>query len=189
MVLADSNVWLALAFPKHEFHPAVETWFTRQKARDTVFFCRATQQSFLRLLTTSAVFAPHGLPALSNKSAWSVYEGLFADERISWTKEPGGVDSQWKKLAGNSKPSPKLGMDAYLAAVSGRIPNTLATFGRSSPRTASSATALPRRKAAFGSTCARMRRSPPRAARSQSSKGSRARANWSSASSARTPTR
>jgi predicted nucleic acid-binding protein len=31
-------------------------------------------------------------------------------------REPRGLDSQWKKLASGSKPSPKLWMDAYLAA-------------------------------------------------------------------------
>ena len=116
MLLADSNVWVALTLPKHEFHPAVRTWFGRQKSPHGVLFCRSTQQSFLRLLTTSAVLAPFGIPPLGNKEAWSVYEGFLADERISWATEPRGLDSQWKKLASGPKPSPKLWMDAYLAA-------------------------------------------------------------------------
>ena len=52
----------------------------------------------------------------SNKAAWQAYEGFLADERISWVEEPRGLESHWKKLAGNSKASPKLWMDAYLAA-------------------------------------------------------------------------
>jgi toxin-antitoxin system PIN domain toxin len=79
-------------------------------------FCRSTQQSFLRLLTTSAVVAPYGIPALSNKSAWAVYDGFLADDRISWANEPRGLDSHWKRFAMGTKASPKLWMDAYLAA-------------------------------------------------------------------------
>ena len=76
----------------------------------------ATQQSFLRLLTTGPVSAPYGIPPLSNKAAWSVYEGFLADERIAWVEEPSGLERHWKKLAAGSKASPKLWMDAYLAA-------------------------------------------------------------------------
>ena len=116
MPLADSNVWLALALSKHEFHSAARKWLARQSPREAALFCRSTQQSFLRLLTTTAVLAPYGIPALSNKAAWSVYEGFLADERIAWAEEPRGLESPWKKLAGGSKASPKLWMDAYLAA-------------------------------------------------------------------------
>ncbi len=116
MQLADSNVWLALALSKHVFHRAVRQWFDSQSPSDGVFFCRATQQSFLRLLTTQAVVAPYGIPALSNGGAWSVYEGFLADKRISRVEEPNGLESHWKRLAARGVASPKLWMDAYLAA-------------------------------------------------------------------------
>ena len=116
MLLADSNVWLALALSKHAFHATVRAWFARQKPSQPVLFCRSTQQSFLRLLTTSAVLAPYGIPPLSNKAAWSAFEGFRTDKRISWANEPRGLEAQWKKLASGAKPSPKLWMDAYLAA-------------------------------------------------------------------------
>jgi toxin-antitoxin system PIN domain toxin len=116
MPLADSNVWLALALSKHEFHRAAREWFVRQSPREAVLFCRSTQQSFLRLLTTAAVFIPYGIPALSNKTAWSAYEGFLADERIARAGEPRGLEQLWKRLAGGPKASPKLWMDAYLAA-------------------------------------------------------------------------
>jgi toxin-antitoxin system PIN domain toxin len=112
---------LALALSKHKFHSAAQTWLESQGPRQA-FFCRATQQSFLRLLTTTAVFAPYRIPPLSNRAAWSVYESLLADERISWIEEPNGLEASWKRLAGGPKASPKLWMDAYLAAfaVTGR---------------------------------------------------------------------
>ncbi len=114
MVLADTNVWLALALSKHEFHKAARAWLKDRLPKEAVF-CRATQQSFLRLLTTKAALAPFGIPPLGNDSAWSTYEGFLADKRISWVQEPRGLDVQWKKLAGGTKASPKLWMDAYLA--------------------------------------------------------------------------
>jgi len=115
MPLADSNVWLALALSKHEFHSAARAWLA-ERAPHEALFCRATQQSFLRLLTTSAVFAPYRIPPLTNKAAWSLYGRFLAEERIAWVEEPSGLETLWKKLAGGSKASPKLWMDAYLAA-------------------------------------------------------------------------
>jgi len=116
MPLADSNVWLALALSKHEFHPVARGWFRRQSSREPAFFCRLTQQTFLRLLTTKAVLAPYGTPALSNAAAWSVYEGFRADARVAWAEEPRGLEGHWKRWAAGSQASPKLWMDAYLAA-------------------------------------------------------------------------
>jgi toxin-antitoxin system PIN domain toxin len=116
MLLADSNIWLALALSQHKFHTVVEEWLDSQSLPARVFFCRATQQSFLRLLTTQAVVAPFGIPPLSNKAAWSVYEGFHCKDQISWADEPSGLESHWKKLASGITASPKLWMDAYLAA-------------------------------------------------------------------------
>jgi toxin-antitoxin system PIN domain toxin len=115
MPLADSNVWLALALSKHQFHGVARAWLA-ERGRHEALFCRAAQQSFLRLLTTSAVLVPYRIPPITNKAAWSVYEGFLAEERIGWVAEPRGLESHWKRLAGRAQPSPKLWMDAYLAA-------------------------------------------------------------------------
>ena len=101
---------------QHAFHSVAREWLVRQSPRDAALFCRSTQQSFLRLLTTKEVLVPYGIPALSNKAAWSAYEAFLADERIAWAEEPRGLESLWKRLASGSKASPKLWMDAYLAA-------------------------------------------------------------------------
>src|SRR5260370_36814515 len=100
MPLADSNVWLALALSRHEFHSAARAWLGQHSPRDAALFCRSTQQSFLGLLTTRAVLAPFGIPPLDNKAAWSVYEGFLADDRVAWTDEPRGLQSFWKRLGG-----------------------------------------------------------------------------------------
>lgn len=60
---------------------------------------------------------PPGNPPLTNRQAWSAYETLLADERITFrADEPAGVEPLWRALAVRGTASPKLWMDAYLAA-------------------------------------------------------------------------
>ena len=58
----------------------------------------------------------HGLPAMTNDEAWMAMDGLQADKRIGWANEPRGIETSWKQYTRRSSPSPKLWMDAYLAA-------------------------------------------------------------------------
>jgi toxin-antitoxin system PIN domain toxin len=117
VVLCDSNVWLALALSKHAHHTAVREWLETVEEPASIFFCRATQQTFLRLLTNASVLAPYGNPPLTNREAWSAYEAFLADDRIAFrADEPVGVQPSWKELAVRGTASPKLWMDAYLAA-------------------------------------------------------------------------
>lgn len=116
MTLVDSNIWLAMAVAPHVFHePAVE-WF-EGRADGPAVFCRATQQSFLRLLTTQAVFVHFEIPPLINRSAWATYHAFRNDNRVGWIDEPEGLEPLWKKLASRGHAAPKLWMDAYLAAL------------------------------------------------------------------------
>ena len=115
--LCDANVWVALAIEPHVHHVVARTWFETVQQPESVVFCRATQQSLLRLLTTSAVMAPHGLAPLTNEEAWAAYEAFLADERVAFQAgEPGGLESAWRAFASRPLASPKLWMDAYLAA-------------------------------------------------------------------------
>lgn len=82
-----------------------------------ILFCRATQQTLLQLLTNSSVLAPYGNPALTNAQAWKVHEAFVADDRVALrVDEPIHLDSHWKRLAARNTASPKLWMDAHLAA-------------------------------------------------------------------------
>jgi uncharacterized protein len=116
VMLCDSNVWLALALSRHVHHRAVREWLETIGEPASLFFCRATQQAFHRLLTNAAVLRPYGNPPLTNREAWSAYEALLADGRIGFRAEPAGVEPWWKELALRDTASPKLWMDAYLAA-------------------------------------------------------------------------
>lgn len=117
MTLCDTNVWLALALSKHVHHRAAREWLGTVEAPASVLFCRATQQALLRLLANASVLSPYGNPPLTNLQAWSAYEELLADDRIAFkTDEPPGLEPRWKDLAARETASPKLWMDAYLAA-------------------------------------------------------------------------
>ena len=118
MILCDSNVWLALALSKHAHHTLTRQWLETVQEPASVLLCRATQQTFLRLLTNKSVLSAYGIPPLTNREAWLTYEALLVDDRIVFQAgEPAGVESLWKKLALRGTASPKLWMDAYLAAL------------------------------------------------------------------------
>ncbi len=117
MVLCDSNVWLALALSRHAHHAVARKWLECGEDPASIVFCRATQQTLLRLLTNAAVLSPYGNPPLSNRQAWVVYEAFLTDDRIAFrADEPAGLAAQWKRYALRDTASPKLWMDAYLAA-------------------------------------------------------------------------
>jgi uncharacterized protein len=58
----------------------------------------------------------YGIPPLSNAEAWNAYSAFVEDERVAFHSESPGVEAVWKKLAARKTSSPKLWMDAYLAA-------------------------------------------------------------------------
>ena len=66
MFLPDINLWLALVFESHFHHGASKAWFNRLP-NDTCFFCRLTQQGFLRLATNPRVLHED---AVSLTEAW-----------------------------------------------------------------------------------------------------------------------
>ncbi len=69
------------------------------------------------MLTNASVLGAYGNPPLTNRQAWKAYEALLTDDRIAeQAQEPAGLDVHWKRLAVRDTASPKLWMDAYLAA-------------------------------------------------------------------------
>lgn len=116
MKLVDTNVWLALTLSKHALHRASRDWLDETTSQDLLLFCRSTQQSYLRLLTTAQVLAPYGNPPLSNSQAWQAYQTWVQTEGVSIVEEPADLEENWKAAAVRDTASPKLWMDAYLAA-------------------------------------------------------------------------
>lgn len=117
MNLCDVNVWLAVALSKHVHHRAALRWLDGVDQRGALIFCRATQQALLRLLTNPAVLGAYGNAPLTNAAAWRIYESFTADDRVALRAgEPPQLEKQWKRFAVRETASPKLWMDAYLAA-------------------------------------------------------------------------
>ena len=130
MKLPDVNVWLALALSGHSYHAVARNWLEEETTPSGIFFCRATQQGLMRLLTTEAVLAPYGIAALSNRAAWEIGERFLADDRIAFVREPNGVEEQWRAWAARDMASPKLWMDAWLAAFAQRSGFQLVTIDK-----------------------------------------------------------
>lgn len=116
MILCDSNIWLALTLSEHSLHQVAVNWFELQDEPDSVCFCRATQQSYLRLLSNSKLLRSYGNEALTNQQAWQAYDTLLGDFRIALSPEPPGLEAWWTRYGLRDTASPKLWMDAYLAA-------------------------------------------------------------------------
>jgi toxin-antitoxin system PIN domain toxin len=116
MKLLDVNIWLALVLSGHSHHRAARAWLDAEDNTASLCFCRATQQGLVRLLTTAEVLAGYGNPPLTNRQAWQVIDSFMEDERITFVAEPEGLEETWKLLAIRDTHSPKLWMDAYLAA-------------------------------------------------------------------------
>lgn len=114
--LVDTNVWLALLEEKHALHVSVSAWWQDLQEEDRILFCRSTQQSFLRLRATEALSVAYGSKPDTNLKAWQTYASLLKDERIQLVEEPIELERKWKELASIGTSSPKLWMDAYLAA-------------------------------------------------------------------------
>lgn len=114
--LVDTSVWLAFAVSGHVFHSLGVAWFKGLGQDDEALFCRSTQQSFLRLLTTPAVMGAYGAAPLTNARAWDECQLWLTARQVSFVAEPPHIVDKWRTLSDRSSSSPKLWMDAYLAA-------------------------------------------------------------------------
>jgi toxin-antitoxin system PIN domain toxin len=114
--LYDTGIWVALSFSSHPFHAKARAVFERADSSRPAAFCRATQTSFLRLLTTSTICSAYGCSPITNREAWAKYEELLALPQVVWLPEPVGIESEWSQCAAVGSASPKVWMDAYLAA-------------------------------------------------------------------------
>lgn len=115
-MLFDFNVWLALTFSAHPHHALAKGIFAEASAEDPACFCRATQQSFLRLATTPAILTAYGADGFTNQDAAKLIETLSGLSAVGILEEPSGLESRWLELARLPSASPKVWMDAYIAA-------------------------------------------------------------------------
>ncbi|HWG21099.1 MAG TPA: TA system VapC family ribonuclease toxin [Terracidiphilus sp.] len=137
--LPDVNVWLAMHYPRHEHHGTAQAWFDRLDERQMLVFCRQTQLSFFRLLTTSAVM---GKDTRTQRQCWTIYEDWLAGGRAVQQPEPPGIEAAFRPRTSGFDPAPKTWVDAYLAAFAETAGLTLVTFDKALARTAKGAVLL-----------------------------------------------
>jgi predicted nucleic acid-binding protein len=69
----DANVWLALLWSRHVHSETAASWFERAGA-EQFLFCRFTQITVLRLLTTEKIM---GKDAKTMSEAWSLWDRIW----------------------------------------------------------------------------------------------------------------
>ena len=109
----DVNVWIALSWQKHVHHSIAARWFAGLENDPRLCFCRITQLSFLRLLTTEAVMGPE---VKSQAEAWAVYDQWLDDPRVVLLEEPAGLEQALRAHTRLRRFAPKDWADAYLLA-------------------------------------------------------------------------
>jgi toxin-antitoxin system PIN domain toxin len=122
----DVNVWIALTYAGHVHHKKAGAWFEAGAEDDRLCFCRFTQLSLLRLLTTRAVM---GDDEVMNKAqAWQAYDRWMGDSRVLLLDEPANLEGRFRELSSRRRPDPKTWADAYLLAFASVAGLRLVTF-------------------------------------------------------------
>jgi uncharacterized protein len=122
----DANVWFALIWSRHWHSEKAQEWFARS-AEEKFFYCRITQITILRLLTTSSVM---GTDTREMAGAWELWDKVCDDERVAFLPEPEALEREFRRLSALRTPSPKVWADSYLLAFACVGGLKLVTFDR-----------------------------------------------------------
>jgi uncharacterized protein len=122
----DANVWLALLWGRHVHSERAREWLERASG-EQFFFCRFTQLTVLRLLTSAAVM---GGDVRRMSEAWDLWDKVCADDRVLFLSEPEAVEPELRRQSTLSSSSPKVWADAYLLAFATVAGLKLVTFDK-----------------------------------------------------------
>jgi toxin-antitoxin system PIN domain toxin len=122
----DANVWLALVWSRHLQAERALQWF-EEAADQEFFFCRITQLTVLRLLTTETVMRSD---TKTMSEAWRLWDRIWADSRIAFLPEPAGLEQEFRSPSHRASRSPKIWADAYLLAFAKVAGLRFVTFDR-----------------------------------------------------------
>src|SRR5580700_2390975 len=122
----DANVWLALLWNRHLHSEQARLWFEKS-SDEQFFFCRVTQITVLRLLTTEKIM---GKDDKTMAQAWNLWDRVWADDRIAFLPEPDGLEKEFRSRSRLLSRSPKVWADAYLVAFASVACLKLITFDR-----------------------------------------------------------
>ena len=81
--LFDSSVWVALTFDAHPAHRVSMNAFAFASADRPACFCRSTQQSYLRLVSTPALLHAYGVPGLTNEDTFRAFDALASHPSVA----------------------------------------------------------------------------------------------------------
>ena len=126
-VFPDVNFWLALSYPPHIHHELAESWYQSLRPSPILVFCRHTQLSLFRLLSTAAIL---GRDALSQRRCWEVFDEWMVSGDAVFAEEPPELETDMRARTRAESASPKEWADAYLAAFAEAAHLTLVTFDR-----------------------------------------------------------
>jgi toxin-antitoxin system PIN domain toxin len=127
LVFPDVNVWLALSYPPHIHHEAAENWYESASPSPTLVFCRHTQLSLFRLLSTEAILKQD---VLSQRRCWEEFDQWIGSGEAIYAEEPAGLESVMRARTSAESVSPKTWADAYLASFAEKSNLPLVTFDR-----------------------------------------------------------
>jgi len=116
-----------LTYEGHIHNAAATSWFRQLDEHARLAFCRVTQLSLLRLLTTEAVM---GNEVLSQDEAWDAYDVWTEDGRILFLDEPVTLEKYFRSFTRQERPSPKDWADSYLAAFASAAGLRIVTFDK-----------------------------------------------------------
>jgi hypothetical protein len=128
----DANVWLALIWDRHEHSQIARNWFEHEED-GRFLFCRFTQLTVLRLLTTASIM---GADVRTMRAAWDIWDAIASDDRVGFLPEPDDLELPFRKYSRLTTVSPKIWADAYLIAFAYTAGLTLVTFDRALGRRA-----------------------------------------------------
>ena len=105
----DTSVWIAWYFQRHTHHDLAADLLNLRSASDPAWLCRATEQSWLRLVSTAALCRAYSSPTLTNVQATAALATWRAQPRVRCLDaEPKGTRELWLELAAVPSASPKL---------------------------------------------------------------------------------
>ncbi len=127
----DTNIWVAATFPEHIGHIQAVKFLSNRDHQSPAWLSPHICISWMRLISTRSTCLIYSSPAYSNQDAQEVLKKWLSQPEIQYMdKEPDGTFEKWKQLSSSPLPSPKIWMDAYIAAIAIEAKLPLVTFDK-----------------------------------------------------------
>jgi len=127
--LVDTNVWIAFNFEGHPHNADAIRFIENCTEESPALFSRAVENATLRLMTNPSVCLAYNSPPMANHQAVTVLNDWRSHDHINCLDaEPEETRELWLELASIPSASPKVWMDAYLAAFAIRAGHPFATL-------------------------------------------------------------